>query len=71
MERALKFKFLCRRHKFVKEKARLRKLGNLVPDFDLLIGTSAVYQQMIMVTKNVKHISRIDGIQVENWASEK
>ena len=54
--------------KFGEEKARLRKLGNLLPDFDLLIGTSAVYHQMIMVTKNEKHFSRIDGIKVENWA---
>lgn len=53
---------------FGKEKTRLRKQGNLLPDFDLLIGTSAVHHQMIMVTRNVKHLSRIEGVKIENWA---
>ncbi|MEM6317614.1 MAG: type II toxin-antitoxin system VapC family toxin [Bacteroidota bacterium] len=54
--------------KFGEEKARLRKLGRLLPDFDLLIGTTAVYHHMMMVTKNEKHLSRIDGVRVENLA---
>lgn len=56
---------------FSKEKSRLRNLGQLIPDFDLLIGTSAVANDMIMVTNNVKHLSRIDSIRIENWRDEK
>lgn len=53
---------------FGKEKSRLRQGGILIPDFDLLIGTTAVHHQMIMVSNNQKHLSRIEGIKIENWS---
>lgn len=37
-----------------KEKARLRKAGQPISDFDLLIGCTAVEKELIMVTENVK-----------------
>ena len=49
------------------EKARLRKDGNLIPEFDLLIATTAVHHDMTLVTNNTKHMSRIEGIQLEDW----
>jgi tRNA(fMet)-specific endonuclease VapC len=49
------------------EKARLRKSGNPVDDFDLLIGSTAVTHSLIMVTNNVKEFSKIHRIQIENW----
>jgi tRNA(fMet)-specific endonuclease VapC len=52
---------------FGKEKAKLRREGNLIHDFDLLIGATAVHFDMIMVTNNEKHLSRITGIKIENW----
>lgn len=52
---------------FGKEKARLRREGNLIPDFDLLIGATAIHFDMIMVTNNEKHLNRISGIKIENW----
>lgn len=52
---------------FGKEKARLRKEGKLIHDFDLFIGSTAVVSDMIMVTGNVKHLQRISGIRLENW----
>jgi tRNA(fMet)-specific endonuclease VapC len=52
---------------YAAEKARLRREGNLIDDFDLLIGSTAVTFDMIMVTNNTKHFSRIDGIQLEDW----
>ncbi|KGE84915.1 type II toxin-antitoxin system VapC family toxin [Phaeodactylibacter xiamenensis] len=52
---------------FGKEKAKLRREGNLIHDFDLLIGATAVHFDMIMVTNNEKHLSRISGIKIENW----
>ena len=54
---------------FAKEKARLRKSGTPVDDFDLLIGASAVASNMILVTNNIKHFERIDGIVIENWTT--
>jgi len=52
---------------YAKEKARLRFAGEIIPDFDLLIGATAVQQKMMMVTNNTKHISRIQGIDIEDW----
>ena len=52
---------------FAKEKARLRKGGTLVEDFDLLIGTTAVKEGLTIVTENTRHFQNIDGIQLDNW----
>lgn len=53
--------------KYGKEKARLRKSGIMISDFDLLIGCTATENQLIMVTENVKEFERINGIRIENW----
>lgn len=53
---------------YAKEKARLRKAGILIDDFDLLIGSTAVSHDMIMVTNNLSHFERIEGINIEDWA---
>lgn len=53
---------------YAKEKARLKKQGNLIDDFDLLIGCCAVANDLILVTRNVKHFKRLSSIKIENWA---
>lgn len=52
---------------YAAEKARLRKLGLVVDDFDLLIGATAVTHELVMVTNNSKHYERVNGIQLEDW----
>ena len=52
---------------FAEEKASLQKKGNIVDDFDLLIGATALANNMILVTNNEKHFNRLKGIQLENW----
>ena len=52
---------------YAKEKARLRKTGTPIDDFDLLIGATAVTQNLIVVTNNTEHFKRIKGIQLEDW----
>ncbi len=52
---------------FGKEKARLRKNGILISDFDLLIGCTAVEKELIMVTENIREFDRITNIEIENW----
>ena len=49
---------------YAKEKARLRKVGNLIDDFDLLIGVSAVANNLILVTDNEKHLKRISKVKI-------
>ncbi len=58
-------------HVFASEKARLRKLGQLIPDFDLLIGSTAVYYNLTLITNNTRHFSRLRGLKLENWTTEK
>lgn len=50
-----------------KEKVRLRKIGKMISDFDLLIGTTAIANELIMVTENIKEFNRIAEIKLENW----
>ena len=53
---------------YAKERFRLNSLGQNIQDFDLLIGCTSVEEGLVMVTNNVKHFSRIEGIQIDNWA---
>ncbi len=48
------------------EKARLRKIGKPIDDFDLLIGASAVANELTLVTNNKKHFKSLTGIKLEN-----
>ena len=52
---------------YAEEKARLIAEGKLIPDVDLLIGCTAVVGNMVMVTDNSSHLSRVRGIVLENW----
>ena len=52
---------------FAEEKARLRKEGNIVDDFDLLIGATAIANEMVLVTNNKKHFDRLRNIRIKNW----
>ncbi len=51
---------------YAKEKARLRKSGIPMDDFDLLIGVTSVTHNLIMVTNNTDHFKRIKGITLED-----
>jgi len=52
---------------YATEKARLRKSGTPVDDFDLLIAVTSVTHNLIMVTNNTDHFRRIKGIALEDW----
>ncbi len=56
---------------FAQEKVRLRKEGNLIPDFDLAIGSTSIANDMTLVKNNTKHLGRLKGIKIENWRDEK
>ena len=53
---------------YAKEKARLRKAGQTLDDFDLLIGATAIAYDLILITNNVDHLGRMEDIEVEDWA---
>ena len=52
-------------------KAKLEKDGNRIDDFDILIGSTAIANGMVMVTDNIKHLGRLPGIKIENWTNRK
>ncbi len=52
---------------YATEKARLRKIGQIIDDFDLLIGVTSIANDMILVTNNESHFGRINKIKMENW----
>ncbi|MEM1120943.1 MAG: type II toxin-antitoxin system VapC family toxin [Bacteroidota bacterium] len=52
---------------FAIEKARLRKAGTMIDDFDLLIGCTAISSKLMLVTNNTKHFQRIENIELEDW----
>ncbi len=52
---------------FAFEKARLNRLGQPLPDFDLLIGATAVHHDLTLVTNNIRHFQRIQDIRLEDW----
>lgn len=52
---------------YADEKARLRRQGEPIDDFDLLIATTAVCHGLTLVTDNLRHMSRVAGVKLENW----
>lgn len=55
---------------YAKEKARLKTKGSMLDDFDLLIGASAIYNNLILVTRNISDFVRLEGIVIEDWTSD-
>jgi tRNA(fMet)-specific endonuclease VapC len=39
----------------------------MVNDFDIVIGATAIANNMILVTENEKHLIRMSKIKIENW----
>jgi len=53
---------------FAGQKAKLRREGVMLMDFDLMIASVALRNDLILVTNNQKHFQRIEGLLLENWA---
>lgn len=55
---------------YAHEKARLSKAGCIIDDFDLLIASSAIAGGLILVTNNIRHMGRMQGLVLENWTRD-
>ncbi|MEH2176353.1 MULTISPECIES: type II toxin-antitoxin system VapC family toxin [unclassified Nostoc] len=55
--------------KYGELKAELRRIGQTIAEFDLLIASVAVAENYTLVTNNIRHYSRISNLQLENWIS--
>ena len=52
---------------YARNRALLENQGIKVDSFDLLIGSSAVNNGLVIVTHNTKHFSRIPNLQLVDW----
>jgi len=48
-------------------RARLRKAGTPIGDFDEMIAGHALALGAVLVTDNMRHFAVVDGLVVENW----
>ena len=55
---------------YAQEKIRLQKQGTPIDEFDLLIGATAISNDLVLVTNNTKHFKRLTDIQLEDWTKE-
>ena len=46
---------------FGREQARLKRSGNIIPDFDILIAASALRHNVTLLTNNRRDFERIEG----------
>jgi predicted nucleic acid-binding protein len=51
---------------FAEQRAKLRKENRLIDNFDLLIGSTALYHNLELLTDNVKHFERIENLRFRN-----
>lgn len=51
-------------HMFGKIRADLRQRGLLIEDFDILIASICIANNLPLITLNTKHFSRIDGLKI-------
>jgi len=48
-------------------KANLRRRGELIEDFDLLIAATAHARGLTLVTNNAEHFRRVPDLRLESW----
>jgi predicted nucleic acid-binding protein len=53
---------------FGRQKARLTKLGTVIEDFDISIGSAAIALGARLATLNIRHMERLAGLAVEDWS---
>lgn len=46
------------------ERARLRAMGTLIQDMDLLIGATALHHNLTLLTNNRRHFGRLPGLNI-------
>jgi tRNA(fMet)-specific endonuclease VapC len=51
-------------------KSGLERKGARIEDFDAAVAAHAVAMECILVTANLKHMTRVPGLRVEDWSEE-
>ncbi len=50
-----------------RQKSMLASEGKLIEDFDIIIGTTAIVNNLVLVTGNTKHLERLSGLTLTDW----
>ena len=50
---------------FAKEKARLKKNGNIIADMDLMIASIAIENDCTLISNNIKHFESVQNLELE------
>jgi tRNA(fMet)-specific endonuclease VapC len=53
---------------FATLKSSSRQSGNNIEDFDLMIASIAIENNLVLVTNNTKHFVNIAGLKAEDWS---
>ena len=51
---------------FGRARGRLRQVGQLIGDFDLLIAATGLHYGLTVLTNNRQHFERVEGLQIES-----
>ena len=55
---------------FGKIRAHLEECGAILPDADIQIAATAIYHDLELITGNLHHFSRIDGLKINTILSD-
>ena len=47
--------------------ASLKERGILISDADILVAATAITNGRVLITNNIVHFSKIQGLQLDNW----
>ena len=69
--------FVCKRvrilpittalERYARLRVQLERKGEAIDDFDLLIAATALSEGLTLVSHNLRHFERIDGLRTEDW----
>jgi len=45
----------------------LKKEGNLIEDADILMASTAIVEDLVLITNNIKHFKRVKDLRIDNW----
>lgn len=54
-------------YEYARQKAILRRVGRIVGEFDLLIGSTSIVHDLTLVTRNTRDFEHLSGLRLENW----
>ena len=47
--------------------ASLKEQGTLISDADILVAAIAIINNVVLITNNTAHFSKIQGLKLDNW----